>query len=235
MSTLVIRQLREEDLEAVLAIEIASAPHPWTAGIFADELAQGGTRRYVVALDDERVVGFCGLLLSLDEGHITNIAVDPTLRRRGYAHAMMLVIVRTAIARSLRALTLEVRVSNKAAIALYQRFGFAPGGVRPRYYPDNGEDALIMWAHDIDTAAYSQRLAGLAAQQTQQTQQSQQRQQTEQAQQHEDEGVGSGAFNSSEVAEGDSEFDAGLFDPAVNPKGNSPGHHHCVVTQSQEQ
>ena len=167
VSSLAIRELREEDLEAVLAVEIASAPHPWTAGIFADELAQGPTRRYVVALEDGRVVGFCGLLLSLDEGHITNIAVDPTLRRRGYAHAMMLVTVRTAIAKSLRALTLEVRVTNKAAIALYQRFGFAPGGVRPRYYPDNGEDALIMWAHDIDTAAYGVRLAGLATQQEQ--------------------------------------------------------------------
>jgi [ribosomal protein S18]-alanine N-acetyltransferase len=171
VSGLIIRELREEDLEAVLVIEIASAPHPWTAGIFADELAQSGTRRYVVALENEKVVGFCGLLLSVDEGHITNIAVDPTLRRRGYAHAMMLAVVRTAIAKSLRALTLEVRVSNKAAIALYQRFGFAPGGVRPRYYPDNGEDALIMWAHDIDTAAYGVRLAGLAAQHEQLRQQ----------------------------------------------------------------
>jgi [ribosomal protein S18]-alanine N-acetyltransferase len=224
----VIRELREEDLEAVLAIEIASAPHPWTAGIFADELAQGGTRRYVVAIDDSRVVGFCGLLLSLDEGHITNIAVDPTLRRRGYAHAMMLVTVRTAIAKSLRALTLEVRVSNKAAIALYQRFGFAPGGVRPRYYPDNGEDALIMWAHDIDTAAYSLRLAGLA------TQQSQHRQQTQPRQQREDQGVDSGAFYTSEVTERDSEFDAGLPGPAVSPNGNSAEHDRCVVSQGQE-
>jgi [ribosomal protein S18]-alanine N-acetyltransferase len=163
MSGLVIRTMEPGDLDAVLVIEQASAPHPWTAGIFADELAQAETRRYVVAVEDDRVVGFCGLLLSLDEGHITNVAVDPSLRRRGYAHEMMLVTVRTAIAKSLRALTLEVRVSNIAAIALYQRFGFAPGGVRPRYYPDNGEDALIMWAHDIDTAAYGTRLAELGA------------------------------------------------------------------------
>jgi [ribosomal protein S18]-alanine N-acetyltransferase len=163
MSGLIIRTMEPADLEAVLVIEQASAPHPWTAGIFADELAQTETRRYVVAVENDRVVGFCGLLLSLDEGHITNVAVDPSLRRRGYAHEMMLVTVRTAIAKSLRALTLEVRVSNTAAIALYQRFGFAPGGVRPRYYPDNGEDALIMWAHDIDTAAYGTRLAELGA------------------------------------------------------------------------
>jgi [ribosomal protein S18]-alanine N-acetyltransferase len=163
MSGLVIRPMETADLEAVLAIERASAPHPWTAGIFADELAQAETRRYVVGVEHDRVVGFCGLLLSLDEGHITNVAVDPSLRRRGYAHEMMLVTVRTAIAKSLRALTLEVRVSNTAAIALYQRFGFAPGGVRPRYYPDNDEDALIMWAHDIDTAAYGTRLAELGA------------------------------------------------------------------------
>jgi [ribosomal protein S18]-alanine N-acetyltransferase len=165
VSTFLIRDMEAGDLDAVMAIEIASAPHPWTAGIFADELAHSATRRYVVAVEGDRVVGFCGLLLSLDEGHITNVAVDPSLRRRGYAHEMLLVTVRKAIAKSLRALTLEVRVSNKAAIALYQRFGFAPGGVRPRYYPDNGEDALIMWAHDIDTAAYGVRLAGLAAQQ----------------------------------------------------------------------
>ena len=161
MSGLVIRSMTPDDLDAVLAIEQASAPHPWTAGIFADELAQAETRRYAVAVEDDCVVGFCGLLFSLDEGHITNVAVDPTLRRRGYAHEMMLVTVRTAIAKSLRALTLEVRVSNTAAIALYQRFGFAPGGVRPRYYPDNGEDALIMWSHDIDTATYGLRLAEL--------------------------------------------------------------------------
>ena len=152
--SLVIRNMKPEDLDAVLAIEQASTPHPWTAGIFADELAQAESRRYVVAVEADHVVGFCGLLLSLDEGHITNVAVDPSLRRRGFAHEMMLATTRTAIAKSLRALTLEVRVSNSGAIALYQRFGFAPGGVRPRYYPDNGEDALIMWAHDIDTADY---------------------------------------------------------------------------------
>jgi [ribosomal protein S18]-alanine N-acetyltransferase len=165
MSSFVIREMDEADLDAVLAIEVASAPHPWTAGVFADELAQGGSRRYVVAIENDRVVGFCGLLIAVDEGHITNVAVDPTARRRGYAMALMLVVVRQAIAKSLRALTLEVRVSNKAAITLYQRFGFAPGGVRPRYYPDNNEDALIMWAHDIDTAEYGIRLAGLAAKQ----------------------------------------------------------------------
>jgi [ribosomal protein S18]-alanine N-acetyltransferase len=188
--SLLIRPMEAVDLEAVLAIENASAPHPWTAGIFADELAQREARRYVVAVEDGRVVGFCGLLLSLDEGHITNVAVDPTLRRHGYAHAMMLVTVRTAVAKSIRALTLEVRVSNKAAIALYQRFGFAPGGVRPRYYPDNSEDALIMWAHDIDTAAYGVRLAGLAAQQEQLRQQRESQGESQRESQGEEQGAG---------------------------------------------
>jgi [ribosomal protein S18]-alanine N-acetyltransferase len=156
------RAMADADVLPVLEIERASSSQPWTERIFHDELGQGDGRRYVVALANDEVVGFCGLLFQLDEAHVTNVAVAPSHRRRGIAERLVLDAVRAAIARSVVDLTLEVRVSNQAAIALYHRFGFAPEGIRRAYYPDNREDALVMWAHDIDTSAYGLRLARIA-------------------------------------------------------------------------
>jgi [ribosomal protein S18]-alanine N-acetyltransferase len=107
-------------------------------------------------------VGFCGSLFQLDEVHITNIAVHPNARRQRIGERLLLDALRGAIARSTVNATLEVRVSNTSAIALYQRFGFAPGGIRKAYYANDREDALVMWAHDIDTSAYGLRLAEIA-------------------------------------------------------------------------
>jgi ribosomal-protein-alanine N-acetyltransferase len=76
---------------------------------------------------------------------------------------LLLTLARSAIDRGSRSLTLEVRVSNGGAQALYRQFGFAPAGMRKAYYPDNHEDALVMWAHDIDTPEYTDRLAGIEA------------------------------------------------------------------------
>ena len=89
-----------------------------------------------------------------DESHVNNIAVDPAWQGRGLGAALMLDLVRTGLAHGARHLTLEVRVGNDPALALYRRFGMAPVGVRPNYYPDTGDDALIMWARDIDSEAY---------------------------------------------------------------------------------
>lgn len=151
-----------DDIDQVLPIERESSSQPWTRGMFRDELSHGDARVYVVAEIDARVVGFGGLMIALDEGHITNIAIATSQRRTGLATRLLLHLTRTAIARSVRAMTLEVRVSNTAARELYVRFGYVPAGIRPRYYADNNEDALIYWAHDIDTAAYGLRLAGIA-------------------------------------------------------------------------
>ncbi len=158
-SVIMLRSMGVDDVAAVLEIERASSSQPWSERIFHDELGQVDSRRYVVALVDDVVVGFCGLMDQLDEAHVTNIAVAPSFRRKGIAEKLMLEAVRAAVARSVINLTLEVRVSNQAAIALYHRFGFAPEGIRRAYYPDNREDALVMWAHDIDTSAYGLRLA----------------------------------------------------------------------------
>jgi ribosomal-protein-alanine N-acetyltransferase len=108
------------------------------------------------------VVGHAGLWFSLDEAHVTNIAVHPDARRSGVATALLLALADEAIRRECAAWTLEVRVSSTGAQDLYRRFGFAPAGVRKKYY-DNVEDAIVMWCHDLGTEDYGDRLAGLRA------------------------------------------------------------------------
>lgn len=147
----VVVPMRRRHLRGVVDIEARTNHRPWSLSLFQGELRQPTSRRYVVALDGYRVAGFAGLMLTGFEGHITNVAVDPDRRRRHIATRMLLVLFRAAIALGVEDLTLEVRATNSAAQELYRRFGFAPGGVRPNYYSDIKEDALIMWAHGIGT------------------------------------------------------------------------------------
>lgn len=155
VETILIRTLAEDDLTAILTIEQATYPTPWTEGIFRDELAAPG-RIYLVAEADGDVVGYAGLMLVLPEAHVTTVTVDPNRRGSRVGTRLMLRICEEALAAGAKSLTLEVRVSNRNAQALYQRFGMAPVGVRKRYYQD--EDALVMWIHDIDSPAYRVRL-----------------------------------------------------------------------------
>ena len=136
-------------------------PRPWSLSLFMSELALRATRSYYVARVRGAVVGYSGLMLSGDDAHVTTIAVDPAWHRHGIGTRLMLNIARTARDGGTRNLTLEVRVSNKPAQALYYRFGFHPAGVRKNYYVETNEDALVMWAKDIDSAAYARRLATL--------------------------------------------------------------------------
>jgi [ribosomal protein S18]-alanine N-acetyltransferase len=152
-----IQPMTDLHIDAALSIEQAGAPHPWTRGIFVDEIGQPETRVYRVALMDDVVVGFGGVLLQVDEAHITNVAVEGQYRRHGIARALMVELMAAAIERGALAATLEVRVANVGAQRLYHQFGFAPVGVRPKYYPD-GEDAVIMWAHDIGFPVFGSRL-----------------------------------------------------------------------------
>lgn len=160
-----LEPMRKRHVRAVLAIERQVYPRPWTPGVFQSELAlaRQDQRYYVVARQASTVVGYAGLLFSPDEAHVTNIAVDPRLQRRGIGRTMLLDLAREARRRGCSALTLEVRVSNHAAHELYRRFGFVPAGIRHRYY-ENTEDAIVMWAHDIDSDEYAARLAELDAQ-----------------------------------------------------------------------
>jgi [ribosomal protein S18]-alanine N-acetyltransferase len=153
--------MRRRHLRNVLRIEQRTYPRPWTYGLFLGEIGQRATRTYLVARVGVTVVGYAGTFQAVDESHITTIVVDPDWHRRGVATRLLLALARAAVDRGSHSLTLEVRVSNSGAQALYRRFGFVPAGMRKAYYPDNHEDALVMWAHDIDTPDYAARLSAI--------------------------------------------------------------------------
>lgn len=154
----VFAPMRTKDLRGVLAIEEAVFPQPWSRRLFVEELAQRTSRAYRAAWVGRTVVAFAGLMFIDDEAHVNNIAVGPDWQGRGLGTAALADLVRVGIERGARHLTLEVRVGNDPAIALYRRFGMAPVGIRPNYYPETGDDALIMWVRDIDTEAFGARL-----------------------------------------------------------------------------
>ncbi|MBD2038040.1 ribosomal protein S18-alanine N-acetyltransferase [Leptolyngbya sp. FACHB-321] len=94
----------------------------------------------------------------LEEAHITMLAIDPVYQRQGLGQTLLYALIASAHARGLERATLEVRVSNASALALYQKFDFREAGRRRRYYPDNGEDALVLWRGGIQTPEFSGRL-----------------------------------------------------------------------------
>jgi ribosomal-protein-alanine N-acetyltransferase len=102
-------------------------------------------------------------MFSGDEAHVTTIAVDPTWHRHQVGTRLLLNLARASVIHGARHLTLEVRMSNAAAQAMYRRFGFETAGVRKNYYAETNEDALVMWAYHIDSPAYADRLAAIEA------------------------------------------------------------------------
>jgi ribosomal-protein-alanine N-acetyltransferase len=155
--------MRRRHLRAVLRIEAANRHRPWSLGLFMSELGMKTGRVYAVARSGQAVVGFAGLMFSGGDAHVTTISVREPWRRAGVGRRLMLLLARQARMRGSDALTLEVRAENTAAQGLYRAFGLAPAGVRKNYYSDLGEDALIMWVHDIDTDEYAQRLDRIEA------------------------------------------------------------------------
>ena len=155
--------MRRRHLRGVLRIEAQVYPRPWSLGLFLSEIALRTSRIYLVARVGATVVGYAGLMLTGSDGHITTIAVDPAWHRRGIGSRLLVAVSRAGIDRGCTALTLEVRVSNQAAQEMYRRFGYGPAGVRKNYYTETNEDAIVMWAHDIDLAAYRARLDQVAA------------------------------------------------------------------------
>jgi [ribosomal protein S18]-alanine N-acetyltransferase len=150
--------MRRRHLRAVLRIEADVYPRPWSMSLFLSELALRSSRSYFVARVGRSVVGYGGLMMSADDGHVTTIAVDQAHQRTGVGTRLLLVLCREALARGARCLTLEVRLSNRGAQELYRRFGFAPVGVRKGYYAETKEDALVMWAQDVDAPEYAELL-----------------------------------------------------------------------------
>jgi ribosomal-protein-alanine N-acetyltransferase len=158
-----ITPLRRRHLRSVLRIEAQVYPRPWTLGLFMSELALKTTRSYRVAKIGNEIVGYAGLMITGSDGHVTTVAVDPAWHRHGIGTRLVLALHDAAVARGCTGLTLEVRVSNTGAQELYRRFGFAPAGVRKNYYTETNEDAIVMWAHDIDLPEHRARLDAIVA------------------------------------------------------------------------
>ncbi len=146
MTTWTIRLAERRDVSDLLEIEEAQFPEPWTRGMLLDELGQTDTRRYTVAVDGGRVLGYMGAMYVMDELHVTTIGVRPGDEGRGVATSLLDDAWRDARIRGVRRATLEVAVGNERAQRLYRRYGFAPVGVRKNYYERTGEDALVLWA-----------------------------------------------------------------------------------------
>jgi ribosomal-protein-alanine N-acetyltransferase len=154
--------LRRRHLRSVIRIEALVYPRPWSLPLFMSEIGLRNSRFYVAARVGGVVAGYAGLMFSGDEAHVTTIAVDPAWHRHQIGTRLMLELIRESRARDLRHLTLEVRVSNVPAQQMYKKFGFAPAGIRRNYYAEINEDALVMWAYDIDTDDYAQRVEAIA-------------------------------------------------------------------------
>ncbi len=154
----VFRAMELGDLATVLELERLIYPQPWSEGIFRDELSRDD-RIYIVANSGGTLVGFAGLMLIEEDAHVTTLAVKPEARHKGLGTQLMLQLVDAGLRRGARHLTLEVRSTNSGAQRLYEKFGMVVVGVRKHYYRD--DDAVIMWATDIDHPDYADRIAGI--------------------------------------------------------------------------
>jgi [ribosomal protein S18]-alanine N-acetyltransferase len=157
-----IEPMTVADIREVHEIERASFPVPWPDYAFRQEIEANRLARYLVVRAGGEAIAYAGVWLMVDEAHVTTFAVLPAWRRRGVGARLLLELMEMAVQIGARVATLEVRLSNVAARRLYQRFGFRPVGLRPRYYSDNGEDALIMTSAPLASDEMRRRLTALA-------------------------------------------------------------------------
>lgn len=141
------RRMTLQDIDGVLIVEHRAFTAPWSRQAFLTELADNQFAHYFVAEYQGRIVGYAGIWLIVDEGHVTNIAVDPAFQGHHLGEALLKQLLALCMSRYIPRITLEVRVTNEIAQNLYRKYGFVGVGVRKGYYTDNGEDALIMWAN----------------------------------------------------------------------------------------
>lgn len=152
----VIRPAQLRDVYSIQSIDRSVFPKSWTQQFTVEQI----TRRkgaHIVAERAHRVVGHGGVAFLADDAHVTSIAVDPQHHRLGVGTTLMQELIELSAARVSGAITLEVRVSNESAIALYERLGFESAGVRPNYYADTKEDAVIMWRSLDDNRGTGER------------------------------------------------------------------------------
>lgn len=148
-ATLRLEPLAEHHLAAILETEKAVNGSPWSEKSFRNEIDHPhGIFR--VAIEGGEVVGYGGLWLVIDEAHVTNVAVAPAHQRKGIGRRLMVELLRAAREAGMVCATLEVRAGNGPALSLYENLGFVRTALRRGYYPDNKEDAVVMWLHRLD-------------------------------------------------------------------------------------
>lgn len=143
---IIYRKMTLSDIPTILDIEHDAFETPWTEEAFQNELTNNLFAQYMVMEYEGKVIGYAGMWIIIDEAHITNIAILSPYRGQGLGKRLIFEIQRTAQFLGAKKMTLEVRVGNIRAQSLYRKFGFEDVGIRPGYYSDNNEDALIMWA-----------------------------------------------------------------------------------------
>lgn len=150
LTTIKIRRMTQSDIDEVIELESkAYGNHHWSRESFFNEISNE-LAKYFCALDENGdLLGYCGCWQIIEEAHITNIAVSPDYRRRYIGEALLKNIIDDCYKNMIKFITLEVRVSNAAAVGLYEKYGFKSLGTRIGYYQDNNEDALIMWTENI--------------------------------------------------------------------------------------
>lgn len=145
MCDVALRRLSEGDIAATAALERRCFAVPWSEQSLYEDIVQNEISRYFGLFSENTLIAYMGYWKIFDEGHITNVAVVPERRRQGVGRTLLAFVLDVAAREGVSSMTLEVRPSNEAALALYRSFGFQEKGRRKRYYSDNGEDALIYW------------------------------------------------------------------------------------------
>lgn len=143
--SIIIREMELIDLDRIMDIEMDAFTTPWSRNAFSKEITENMLAKYIVVEIEGIVAGYAGIWLILDEGHITNIAVAKEYRGQGIGKFLMMGLIDYCKKQGIPNMTLEVRKSNIIAQNLYKKYGFLECGIRPNYYADDHEDAVIMW------------------------------------------------------------------------------------------
>lgn len=158
---MVIEPMTDADVKEVLRIEQQSFTTQWPSNAFYQEIHDNKLAHYFVGRIADRVVAYGGIWVILEDSHITTIAVHPEFRGCKYGEVMLLRLLDEAIERGASWMTLEVRESNTVAQSLYRKYGFTTVSTRKGYYSDNNENALVMWAGNLKSEIYKNRLKAL--------------------------------------------------------------------------
>ncbi|MDR0469930.1 MAG: ribosomal protein S18-alanine N-acetyltransferase [Peptococcaceae bacterium] len=150
MTSYEIRSMVEKDIPQIARIEKMVFPSAWSEAAFRSELTDNAMAMYLVLTEEsapDKVLAYCGLWKIFDEGHVTNIAVTPKAQGKKLGKMLLHAMIQWAWSNQLSHMTLEVRVNNHIAINMYKKAGFVEAGIRPGYYDEGNEDAIIMWLH----------------------------------------------------------------------------------------